>query len=58
MIFGKIMCVGDIILKRNDFEILFFFHSITSSEKVDKENRYADFCILSIPYPGTQNDLI
>ncbi|XP_021341193.1 myotubularin-related protein 14-like [Mizuhopecten yessoensis] len=28
--------------------------NITSSEKVDKENRYADFCILSIPYPGCE----
>lgn len=31
-----------------------FGMNITSSEKVDKENRYADFCILSIPYPGCE----
>ena len=26
--------------------------SVTSSEKVDKENRYGEFCIASLPYPG------
>lgn len=26
---------------------------MTSSEKVDKAQRYADFTLLSIPYPGT-----
>ena len=26
--------------------------SVTSSEKVDKAQRYADFTLLSIPYPG------
>jgi myotubularin-related protein 14 len=30
------------------------FCSVTSSEKVDKENRYADFSIASIPYPGCE----
>ncbi|XP_028398463.1 myotubularin-related protein 14-like [Dendronephthya gigantea] len=27
---------------------------ITSSEKVDKENRYAEFCLCCIPYPGCE----
>lgn len=27
-------------------------YSVTSSEKVDKAQRYADFTLLSIPYPG------
>ena len=27
---------------------------MTSSEKVDKENRYSDFTILSVPYPGCE----
>ncbi|KAK8741681.1 hypothetical protein OTU49_002339 [Cherax quadricarinatus] len=27
---------------------------VTSSEKVDKENRYSDFSILSLPYPGCE----
>ncbi|XP_042700169.2 myotubularin-related protein 14 isoform X2 [Chrysemys picta bellii] len=27
--------------------------NVTSSEKVDKAQRYADFTLLSIPYPGT-----
>ena len=31
---------------------LFLFFSVTSSEKVDKENRYGEFCIASLPYPG------
>jgi len=28
--------------------------SITSSEKVDKENRYSEFLLSSIPYPGCE----
>lgn len=31
----------------------FILLSVTSSEKVDKAQRYADFTLLSIPYPGT-----
>ncbi|KAK3101503.1 hypothetical protein FSP39_004066 [Pinctada imbricata] len=31
-----------------------FGMNVTSSEKVDKENRYADFCILAMPYPGCE----
>ncbi|KAK3605820.1 hypothetical protein CHS0354_002452 [Potamilus streckersoni] len=31
-----------------------FGMAITSSEKVDKENRYKDFHIMSIPYPGCE----
>ena len=36
-----------------------FTHSIvnrrvTSSEKVDKENRYSEFILSSIPYPGCE----
>lgn len=27
---------------------------VTSSEKVDKENRYSDFSIVSLPYPGCE----
>lgn len=30
----------------------FFFFRISSSEKVDKENRYSEFSILCMPYPG------
>ena len=29
-----------------------FGMNVTSSEKVDKAQRYADFTLLSIPYPG------
>jgi hypothetical protein len=28
--------------------------SVTSSEKVDKENRYNDFRIVALPYPGCE----
>jgi len=28
--------------------------SVTSSEKADKENRYSDFTIISLPYPGCE----
>lgn len=28
--------------------------SVTSSEKADKAQRYADFTLLSVPYPGKQ----
>lgn len=31
-----------------------FGMNITSSEKVDKEKRYSDFSILSLPYPGCE----
>ncbi|XP_052059450.1 myotubularin-related protein 14-like isoform X13 [Mytilus californianus] len=31
-----------------------FGMNVTSSEKVDKENRYADFHILTTPYPGCE----
>ena len=35
-----------------DVELAHF--SVTSSEKVDKENRYSDFTIMSLPYPGCE----
>lgn len=31
-----------------------FGMNVTSSEKVDKENRYSEFVILSLPYPGCE----
>lgn len=36
------------------YNLNFLFFSVTSSEKVDKENRYSDFTILSLPYPGCE----
>lgn len=33
---------------------MYSLHSVTSSEKVDKENRYSDFTIVSLPYPGCE----
>lgn len=31
-----------------------FLVNVTSSEKVDKEKRYSDFQIISLPYPGCE----
>ena len=31
-----------------------YFFSVTSSEKVDKEKRYSNFTIISLPYPGCE----
>ena len=31
-----------------------FYCSVSSSEKVDKENRYNEFSIISLPYPGCE----
>jgi myotubularin-related protein 14 len=33
---------------------MYVLYSVTSSEKVDKENRYSDFTIISLPYPGCE----
>lgn len=38
-------------LIKKDF---FFPLSVSSSEKVDKENRYSEFTIISLPYPGCE----
>lgn len=35
-------------------KVFFLHYSVTSSEKVDKENRYSEFSILSLPYPGCE----
>lgn len=33
----------------------YYVHNrVTSSEKVDKENRYSDFTVISLPYPGCE----
>ncbi|KAL5013804.1 hypothetical protein ScPMuIL_008074 [Solemya velum] len=50
----KVLSVGyicDLMVEKKKVK---FGMNITSSEKVDKENRYADFCIMSIPYPGCE----
>jgi len=31
-----------------------YVDSVTSSEKVDKLNRYSDFSLWSLPYPGCE----
>ena len=37
----------------NRRRVLILF-SVSSSEKVDKEHRYADFNLVSVPYPGCE----
>lgn len=34
--------------------LLKLFHSVTSSEKIDKEQRYNKFSIIPLPYPGCE----
>lgn len=34
--------------------VRFVHFRVTSSEKVDKENRYSEFTIISLPYPGCE----
>ena len=43
--FTRLLCIHFLVF-------CFCFFSVTSSEKVDKENRYGEFCIASLPYPG------
>lgn len=35
-------------------KIVSIFYSVTSSEKIDKEKRYAEFNIICLPYPGCE----
>lgn len=51
---GSFLCAG--VCVKNTVNICcspLVLCSVTSSEKVDKAQRYADFTLLSIPYPGT-----
>jgi len=43
--------IVDLMLEKKKVK---FGMNVTSSEKVDKEHRYSDFEILSVPYPGCE----
>ncbi|OTF71275.1 hypothetical protein BLA29_000132 [Euroglyphus maynei] len=45
----KLIC--DLMLEKKKVK---FGMNVTSSEKADKKNRYSDFNILSLPYPGCE----
>ncbi|XP_014249851.1 myotubularin-related protein 14 isoform X2 [Cimex lectularius] len=50
----KTLNVGAIIDFMVEKKKVKFGVNVTSSEKVDKENRYSDFTIISLPYPGCE----
>nr|XP_006823541.1 PREDICTED: myotubularin-related protein 14-like [Saccoglossus kowalevskii] len=50
----KLLSVGyvcDLMVEKKKVK---FGMSVTSSEKADKEHRYSDFCLMSLPYPGCE----
>ncbi|XP_034944562.1 myotubularin-related protein 14 isoform X2 [Chelonus insularis] len=50
----KTLNVGNIIDFMVEKKKVKFGMNVTSSEKVDKEKRYSDFTIISLPYPGCE----
>ncbi|XP_014283485.1 myotubularin-related protein 14 [Halyomorpha halys] len=50
----KTLNVGAIIDFMVEKKKVKFGLNVSSSEKVDKENRYSDFTIISLPYPGCE----
>ncbi|XP_058796334.1 myotubularin-related protein 14 [Phymastichus coffea] len=50
----KMLNVGTIIDFMVEKKKVKFGINVTSSEKVDKEQRYSDFTIISLPYPGCE----
>ncbi|XP_071449239.1 phosphatidylinositol-3,5-bisphosphate 3-phosphatase MTMR14 [Hetaerina americana] len=50
----KTLNVGTIVDFMVEKKKVKFGVNVTSSEKVDKENRYSDFNIISLPYPGCE----
>nr|XP_050853112.1 myotubularin-related protein 14 [Vespula vulgaris] len=50
----KTLNVGTIIDLMVEKKKVKFGMNVTSSEKVDKEKRYADFTLISLPYPGCE----
>ncbi|CAH1393350.1 unnamed protein product [Nezara viridula] len=50
----KTLNVGAIIDFMVEKKKVKFGVNVSSSEKVDKENRYSDFTIISLPYPGCE----
>ncbi|KAJ1525944.1 hypothetical protein ONE63_009130 [Megalurothrips usitatus] len=50
----KLFNVGTIVDLMLEKKKVKFGVNVTSSEKVDKENRYSEFTIVSLPYPGCE----
>nr|CAD7423179.1 unnamed protein product [Timema monikensis] len=50
----KTLNVGTIVDFMVEKKKVKFGMNVTSSEKVDKENRYSEFTIISLPYPGCE----
>lgn len=50
----KTLNIGTIVDFMVEKKKVKFMVNVTSSEKVDKENRYQDFKIISLPYPGCE----
>ncbi|XP_071810150.1 phosphatidylinositol-3,5-bisphosphate 3-phosphatase MTMR14-like isoform X1 [Asterias amurensis] len=44
-------CISDLMVENKKVK---FGMNVSSSEKVDKEHRYADFRLVSVPYPGCE----
>jgi len=51
----KTLNIGTIVDFMVEKKKVKFMMNVTSSEKVDKEKRYQDFKIISLPYPGESN---
>lgn len=50
----KVLNIGTIVDFMVEKKKVKFMLNVTSSEKVDKEKRYQDFRIISLPYPGCE----
>lgn len=50
----KTLNIGTIVDFMVEKKKVKFMMNVTSSEKVDKEKRYQDFKIISLPYPGCE----
>eukprot|EP00058_Branchiostoma_floridae_P009001 XP_002594489.1 hypothetical protein BRAFLDRAFT_87681 [Branchiostoma floridae] len=50
----KALNIGTIVDLMVENKKVKFGMQVTSSEKVDKEHRYADFTLISVPYPGCE----
>ncbi|KAJ6642397.1 Myotubularin-related protein 14, partial [Pseudolycoriella hygida] len=50
----KYLNVGTIVDLMVENKKVKFYLNVTSSEKIDKENRYAEFKLICLPYPGCE----
>ncbi len=57
IMFGVKYELDDSLEIKKNKSLLIFYFSVTSSENSDKEQRYRDFQLLILPYPGTRKFL-